>query len=54
MRINLNLVAILIAGGLFFGSAFYFIDRSEQRAHEAKMASCTTTIPKTDSARVGQ
>lgn len=30
------------------------MDRSEQRAHERVMASCTTTIPKTDSARVEQ
>lgn len=44
MRINRDLVAILIAGGLFFGALFFFIDRSEQRAHEAKMATCTTTI----------
>lgn len=30
------------------------VHRDIERNHEAKMASCTTTIPKTDSARVGQ
>lgn len=53
MRINWELSAYLGTALCVFVTLFFFLDRAAERQHLETMASCTTTIPKTDSARVG-